>query len=228
MPSDGSYWRAPPASDAACARSVISRRRNLHSRSKLMTTILIRSWKALVWRGVLGLAFGTVAFLWPTMTLALLVLAFGVYALLDGFVAIAMGTRHRAQEHAWLVLLEGLAGLAMGLAVFFWTRTAEALVIRGIGLWALATGLLEVFAFVRLRRDLPSEVFVGIAGAASMLLGAILLLAPTAGTVLLMTLLGSYALVFGASMLAQGLRLRRTLRDSEHGGHGSEPWPHVV
>ena len=138
------------------------------------------------------------------------------------------GTHHRAQEHAWLVLLEGLAGLAMGVAVFLWTRTAEALVIRVIGVWALTTGMLEVFAFLRLRRDMPSEVFVGVAGAASVLLGAILLLAPTVGTFFLIAMLGSYALVFGASMLAQGLRLRRALRDSGHGGHGPEPWPHVV
>lgn len=193
-----------------------------------MTTLLVRSWKALVWRGVLGLVFGTIAFLWPTMSLALLVLVFGVYVLLDGFVAIAMGTRHRAHQHAWVVVLEGVAGFVLGLGVFLWTRTAEGLVIRIIGVWAIATGILEVFAFSRLRRDVPTEVLLGVAGAASILLGSTLLLAPTVGTIFVMAALGSYALVFGTSMLVQGLRLRRALRGSEHHGQGSEPWPHAV
>jgi uncharacterized membrane protein HdeD (DUF308 family) len=193
-----------------------------------VATIFIRSWKAIAWRGILGLLFGLVAFFWPNVTLALLVVIFAVYALLDGFVAIAMGTRHRAQEHAWVVLAEGLAGLGVGLAVFVWTRTAAALVIRVIGIWAVMTGILEVFAFLRLRRDLPGEVLLGVAGAASILLGGALLFAQTARATLIVALLGSYALVFGASMLVQGLRLRRSLPDAEHGPHGSKPWSHFV
>jgi uncharacterized membrane protein HdeD (DUF308 family) len=195
-----------------------------------MATILIRSWKALAWRGVLALSFGFIAFLWPKMTFAVLVLVFGVYALLDGFVAIAMGTRHRAQEHAWVVLLEGLAGLGLGLAVLLLARTPEGLVIRVIGVWAVTTGILEVFAFVRLRRDIPGEFLLGIAGAASILLGSALLFGPSpaAGTMVIIALLGSYALVFGASMLGQALRLRRAPRDFEHHAHGSKPWSHVV
>lgn len=193
-----------------------------------MTTLLTRSWKALEWRGVLGLGFGIVAFLWPSMTLDLLVLVLGVYALLDGFVALAMGTHHRAHEHAWVVLLEGLAGLAVGLAIFLWARAAEALVVGAIGVWAVATGILEVFAYSRLRRDFPKEVLLGVAGTASILLGSTLLLAPRVGTVFLTAVLGSYALVFGTSMFVQGLRLRRSLRQAEHPSDGPQPWSHVA
>lgn len=191
-----------------------------------MTAVFVRSWKPLAWRGALGVLFGVLAFLWPQMTLALLVLLFGVYALIDGFVAIAMGTRQRAREHAWVFLLEGFAGLALGLAVFLWTRSAAQIVVHLIGLWAVATGVLELFATVRLRRELPGEVLLGVAGVASILLGFAILFRPGAGTYLLITLLGSYALVFGTAVLLQALRLRRMLRNLEREAERLRPAAH--
>lgn len=177
-----------------------------------MASELVERWHGLALRGLLGLAFGFIAFLWPTMTLSLLVLGFGVYALLDGFVVIAMGTRRGSERHAWLLVIEGLAGVALGLAVFVWAGTARALVLHAVAVWAVVTGILEVFAFVRLRREGPAEILLGVGATASILLGGALLVLPPDGALLLVILLGSYALVFGASMLVQGLRLRRALR----------------
>lgn len=191
-------------------------------------TVFVRDWKPFAWRGVLGVSFGILAFLWPKMTLAALVLLFGVYALLDGFVAIAMGTRHRAQERAWAFLIEGFAGLGVGLAILLWTRMAAEVVVQLIGCWAVATGILELFAAIRLRRELPGELLLGIAGVASVLLGWAILFRPAAGATLLMALLGSYALVFGTSMLLQALRLRRVLRNLERVRKGFEPDPHAA
>jgi uncharacterized membrane protein HdeD (DUF308 family) len=156
------------------------------------------------------------------MTLPALVLTFGAYALLDGIVTISLGTRPGATERSWVVLLEGLAGVGLALAIFLWSRVTVVLVEPLIAFWAIATGLLELIAANRLRREVPTEPLLVVAGAASVLLGfAIFLWPAAAGPFAFIVLLGSYALVFGGAMLIQGLRLRKAqprLDDDERSG----------
>ncbi|RIK43843.1 MAG: hypothetical protein DCC55_04665 [Chloroflexi bacterium] len=49
-----------------------------------MVTALARNWWLLLIRGVLAVIFGILALVWPGITLAVLVLLFGAYALVDG------------------------------------------------------------------------------------------------------------------------------------------------
>jgi uncharacterized membrane protein HdeD (DUF308 family) len=184
-----------------------------------MTTVFAYGWKSLAWRGIIGVSFGIVTLLWPGISLAILVLLFGVYALFDGIAAIVLGTRDRAREHSWALLLEGFAGIGLGLAIFLWTRMAAELLVVVIAFWAVATGILELFAAIRLRHELPGEVLLGFAGAASVLLGSAILFWPSAGAPMLTALLGSYALAFGGAMLLQAMRLRNMLR---HGNVGHD------
>jgi uncharacterized membrane protein HdeD (DUF308 family) len=181
-----------------------------------------------MFRGAAAILFGLAALLWPGMTLASLVLLFGVYALIDGIATIAIGTRHRARERAWVVLLEGLAGVGLGSAVLLWTRVAAELLVVLIALWAIATGILEVFVVVRLRHDLRGEVLFGVAGMASLLLGFAILFWPNVRPVALAGLLGSYTLVFGTSMLLQALRFRRAMRRIGAHDHHFDPKPRAV
>lgn len=181
----------------------------------------VGSWRTLALRGAVALAFGLTALLWPGITLAMLVLLFGVYALIDGALTITLGARHLAQRRAWIVGLEGFAGLGLGLAVLAWTHVAAELLVVAIALWAIATGLLEWAAAVRLRREVPEEVLLAIAGTASVALGVAILFWPTTGTIALVLMLAGYAVIFGTSMIVQAFRLRRVVRGPE-GEH-----PHV-
>lgn len=187
--------------------------------------ILSRSWSILALRGAFALLFGFTVLLWPTMSLVTLVLVFGIYVLLDAIAAIAIGARHGEREHAWLWLLEGGVGVGLGLAALVWTRTAVELMVLAIGLWAIATGALEAAIAVRLRRELPDEVLLLAAGAASVLLGVAVFFVPTTSAVALTLLFGVYGLVFGAALLAQAMRLRRQLHRFESGDRPFGPRP---
>ncbi len=62
-----------------------------------MLSALSENWWALLLRGLLAALFGLIALFWPGMTLWVLVLLFGAYALVDGvfaLVAAAIGGRH--------------------------------------------------------------------------------------------------------------------------------------
>jgi uncharacterized membrane protein HdeD (DUF308 family) len=178
---------------------------------------LSRSWSLLALRGAFALVFGLTVLLWPTMSLPALVLAFGIYVLLDGIAAVAIGARPGAREHAWLWLLEGCAGVGLGLAALAWTRAAVELVVLAIGLWAIATGAIEAAIASRLRRELPSEVLLLAAGVASMLLGIVVFFMPTTAAVGLAVLFGVYGVLFGGALLGQAVRLRRNIRRLERG-----------
>ena len=174
-----------------------------------MDIIFVRSWRPLALRGIAGLLFGLVAFLWPSVTLTVLVLGFGVYALTDGVLAVAAGTRQRGREHAWMLVLEGLIGVAVGLAAIVWTGETALVLVYVVAFWAILTGALEILVAVRLRRELPGEVLLGVSGIGSVCLGALLFAWPRMGAMALVALLGCYALFFGTAMLLLALRLRQ-------------------
>jgi uncharacterized membrane protein HdeD (DUF308 family) len=174
-----------------------------------MEVFIVRSWKPLALRGLAGVLFGILAFMWPAITLVALVLVFGGYALLDGLLALAAAQRQNAREHAWTLAAEGLLGVGVGLAALLCTGMTAFVLVNLIAFWAMFTGLLELILAVRLRRVIPGELLLGFSGAVSVLLGVVILTRPIASAFVIVVLLGSYAFCFGAAMLVLAFRLRR-------------------
>ena len=179
----------------------------------------IPDWRPVVARGVLALLFALFTLVWTGATLTALVIAFGMYSLADGIIAVAVGSRIRRRDRGWMFPMEGLVGVAVGLCALVWTEPTIVAVTLLVALWALATGGFEVAAAARLREDIPGELFLGIAGVTSIALGALLLAAPKPGAFLLVVVLGSYALVFGFSMIMLALGLRRNERHLHNQTH---------
>jgi len=167
------------------------------------------NWKLVAARGAAALLFGLVAFLWPSLTLGALAVLFGAYTLVDGLLAIGVGARSASTVHAWAFGLEGLLGIALGLVAMVWTREMITFVLYGIGLWALATGALELLAAHALRSLGPAGTMLRVGGVLSLLLGFVVIIAPYASAVAFVVVLASYALTFGAAMLGHALDLRR-------------------
>jgi uncharacterized membrane protein HdeD (DUF308 family) len=170
---------------------------------------LARNWWLLLLRGVVSVAFGILAFVWPGLTLFALVLLYGAYALVDGVVAIAAAIKGRRRAPTgWLVLV-GVLGIAAGIVTFVWPAiTAIALLVL-IGVWSILHGVLEVVGAIRLRREIRGEGLLILGGILSIAFGAIILLQPGAGALAVVWLIGAYAVVFGLLFIALSLRLRR-------------------
>lgn len=188
-----------------------------------MTTSPLRSWKSNALRATLALGFTALTLILPRMTLASVVLSFGLYALVDGIVAIGSARVQAARRYAWMVVAEGLAGVGLGMGVLLWLRTAGPLLVPFVALWAVATGALELASAVRIGQALRERAVFAVGGVASILLGAGILLRPVPGSGALVALLGTYAAVFGLSMLLRIFPFRSALRrlDAGEGGDRS-------
>jgi len=175
-----------------------------------VTVELARWWWTFVLRGVLAIAFGVLAFFAPGLGIAVLVGLFAAWALIDGATNLVAGFQSRDRDRNWwLSILEGIVGIAAGvIALLFPVLAAEVLVLI-IGAWAIITGVFQIVAAIRLREQIEGEVWLGLAGLASVLFGVVLFLFPGVGALSLVWLIGGFAIAFGAFLVALGLRLRR-------------------
>jgi uncharacterized membrane protein HdeD (DUF308 family) len=175
-----------------------------------MLTQLTRNWWAVALRGVLAILYGVLALIWPGLTLEILVLFFGAYALVDGVFTIYAAFTHRAgHDRWWVILLEGLVGIGAGIVTLAVPGLATLVLLYVIAFWAILTGILEIIAAVRLREEIAGEWLLILSGIASLVLGVLLLLYPAAGAVTVAWLIGVYAILFGLMLLGLGLRLRQ-------------------
>jgi uncharacterized membrane protein HdeD (DUF308 family) len=176
-----------------------------------MLETLTRYWWAVALRGAVALLFGLLALIWPGITVIVLVALFGAYALVDGAFALGtaiFGRRDGAGGRGWLVV-EGIAGIAVGILTFAWPGVTALVLLWLIAAWALVTGVLEIVAAVRLRREIQGEWVLALSGVLSVLFGIVLIVWPAAGALAVVFLIAIYAIVFGVVLLALALRLRR-------------------
>jgi len=168
---------------------------------------LARHWWVIGLRGLAALLFGVLAFVWPGMTLAVLVLLFGAYALVDGVLTLIAAFRGGVQ-HRIVMLVEGVVSVLAGLAAFVWPGLTALVLLYIIAFWAIVTGVLEIVAAIRVRRAISNELGLVIGGVLSVVFGVVLLIAPGAGALAVIFLIGAYAVVFGIALLGLAWRLR--------------------
>lgn len=175
-----------------------------------MIRILTAQWRVLVVRGVLALLLGAMAMLWPGIALTALVLLFGVYAIVDGVLAISASVRSRREGPNWrMPFIEGVISLGAGLLVLIWPGITAAVLLYLIALWAFVTGVFEMVMAFRLRRQLAHERLLMFSGLVSVLFGLLIALWPALGWVMLIWLIAFYALFFGVLLIMLGISLRR-------------------
>jgi uncharacterized membrane protein HdeD (DUF308 family) len=170
---------------------------------------LARWWWTFIVRGVLAILFGVLAFFAPTYGIAILVGLFAAWAIIDGVGNLIAGIRTRGQDRSWwLEVLEGLVSVAAGVIAILLPDYAAQVLVLIIAAWAVLTGAIEIVMAIRLRRVIDNEVWMALAGAASILFGVILVLFPAAGALSLVWLIGSFAIAFGVFLIILGWRLR--------------------
>jgi uncharacterized membrane protein HdeD (DUF308 family) len=194
---------------------------------------LLRNWWALVIRGALAVVFAIITFVDPRISIAALVLVFGAYAFVDGVTTLISGFRRRGalanavEPPRWLLILEGLAGIAAGVVTLFWPAITAVALVYIVAAWSLVSGGLKIAAAIQLRKVVKGEWLLALAGVATIALGVMLFMMPAIGLLALVFWIGAYALVFGITLITLGFRLRSWQKshaseiEMRHGPYGT-------
>jgi len=169
-----------------------------------------RMWKVTIFRGVVGIAFGTALLVWPSIGLTTLLVLFGGFSLASGLALLVEALAAGTEKHERVLLaLEGLLGVAVGVVVFVWPNLSALGLLYAIGIFAIAIGLFEIVLAIELPLSGKRSLLVELYGLLSIAFGVVMFARPGAGAVTLLALIAVFALVTGIMQIAFGVELRR-------------------
>jgi uncharacterized membrane protein HdeD (DUF308 family) len=177
-----------------------------------------RIWYWPVVRGVLALVFGLFAILLPDITPALLVQVFGAFVVVDGLVSLLDGLRRRGTRAGSANLGVGVVAVLFGAVLLVLPRLVLGVVLVMIAVWALGFGLLQLFvASVMRSRGGTTWLWSLVSGILLVALAVVCLVSPSGSIAVMSVIVGVFACVIGAALLALGLRLRSMGRQAPAG-----------
>lgn len=164
-------------------------------------------WWAMALRGVGAIVFGTLAVLWPGITLLVLAGVFAAYCLVDGIFSIVLAMRGAGRHERWgWQALHGVVAIAAAAVAVFYPGLTILAFVTLLTIWALVTGAISIVGAFRLDQGRGRMV---LAGVASLLLGVLLLLLPQLGMLTLTWMIALQAWFAGSMLLSLAYRLRR-------------------
>ena len=162
-------------------------------------------------RGILLLILGGYALFRPEMPIGALAQIIGFFVMIDGSFAILAGILGKVPSRLWVIVRGTLATLA-GLFVI-----ANPLLVSGItatvllyilAFTAILVGLIEIAAAIHDRKEIEGGGWLVFGGALSVLFGVLVLMAPLSFGLLVVRVLGSYAIFSGVSLIVFAFRVR--------------------
>jgi len=168
---------------------------------------------SLIVRGLLAVAVGIVALAWPGITVLALVILFAIYAFIAaGMEAVKAFSSERAGPVMGHLLL-GLVDVGAGVIALAWPGPTALVLVLLVGAWAIVAGLVEIYAGFEVGESAGTRALFFVSGLISIAFGVVLFARPGMGAVALALLFGLFNLVYGISLLAEGIDLRRTHRE---------------
>ncbi len=179
---------------------------------------LADNWWLIFLRGAAAIIFGILSMIWPGISLVTLILLYGIFALADGILAIVAAIRGGSQGSRWWLALVGVIGIAAGVVTLSWPGISGIVLLFCIAAWAVVTGVMQVVGAFVARHEIEGEWWLIAGGVLSVLFGLLLFMRPGTGALALVLLIASYAILYGAILVAFSLRLRRRAHAFKHEG----------
>ena len=107
----------------------------------------------IVW-GVVSILFGILVLVWPGMSIGILVIFVGIWAIIIGVLEIAASIRHRAAPNSGWVwgIIGGALAILFGILVLIRPGTGLVSIIWIIGIWAIVWGITLIVLGIQLRK----------------------------------------------------------------------------
>jgi uncharacterized membrane protein HdeD (DUF308 family) len=178
-----------------------------------MYGLLTRTWWAVLGRGAGALAFGAALLAASSLPVAVLALAFGAFAVVDGTLGVVV-TIGAGRREGRSLLLEGGAGLLIGIVVLGWPAITTQTALFLIAIWCGTRGVAQLWASWSLHRQCPHEMTLAAAAFTVLAACALLLANPAEASAGLERVAGIATATGGALLMVLGARLWMWLRAS--------------
>jgi uncharacterized membrane protein HdeD (DUF308 family) len=161
-------------------------------------SFIVRNWTSILLKGVLGIAFGIILLAWPRDTIGALLVIFGIFALLIGFIfAIAFFVELSRKERWGFSLGVALVSIFLGILSIARTEVTAAVFLLLLAAWLLAYGAIQMAQGTSMDPQFKYRWLLIIEGILSIVVALCLMLFTTPTLKLLVFFFGLYIIVMG-------------------------------
>jgi len=168
-----------------------------------------RTWWVFLIGGLASVLFGVLAFVNPGIALFVLAMFFAAAILVDGAFNVVGSISNREKDGWWLMLLIGLLGVGVGGYALLNPPVSMLAFVYLVALQAIVLGVILLTLGYKVRKATSREWILYLTGAMSVLFGIFVVAQPGAGSLTIVYLIASWAIVIGALKLAFALRVRK-------------------
>ncbi|WP_346860275.1 DUF308 domain-containing protein [uncultured Draconibacterium sp.] len=169
-------------------------------------------------RSIFLILVGLILLIFPKGTLTTLVFIMGVYWLIDGIVtSVNSVLRRNIYKNWWWGLVTGGLGIIAGIVVlskpFSSTVLTTSFLMWFLGIVAVLNGISGIVTGVRLQKTNRNERSMIWGGVFSVILGIVLMSSPFASALVIIKIIGSFALFAGLILMAVAFRIKKKSED---------------
>ncbi|MBN2169662.1 MAG: DUF308 domain-containing protein [Actinobacteria bacterium] len=160
------------------------------------------NWWSFLLTGILATALGVLLLAWPGISLLVLILAFGIFAVVEGTIDSARAITHAMNKENWgLLMAKGLVGLLIGIVLIARPDATLPVIIILIAAWMVVTGFIRlIIAF-----ELPPDSGKGMwyfSGVVSLVAGILLIAVPLETVKAVVVFVAVMALILGIATIS--------------------------
>jgi len=180
-----------------------------------MKQVLKKAWKNILITGILSILFGVLTYGWPGVTVTTLAWIFAFSVIAQGVSLASAGWQSRSEEKNWWVfLLIGIVNIIAGLVCFFNPGLTAVFLVTVMGFSWLFSGLLEIYAAIRLRKEIDNEGWLILGGLLSVAAGLSVIIHPGAGALAMAWLIAAFSILFGIALILLALKAKNWVIDA--------------
>ncbi len=174
-----------------------------------MENSIYKNWWLLTLKGLLVTLFGIAAVFFPGVTLATLMMYFGILIIVSGiFLLIGAFSHVKTNKHWANWLFEGILDIIIGIIIVIYPQLTIDLFIIIVGIWAITVGFTQMFGALKAHQTGKSRWLMLFNAVIVIILGIVLFINPTESSETLTILIGIFAIVFGLFVTIYSFSIR--------------------
>ena len=175
-----------------------------------METMPFKNWWFLIVNGVIAMLFGLMLVVCNRESITVFVLYFGIFALVAGLILVVIAFfKLKKDTGVGLVTIQSIASIGLGAFIIFAPENSLRLFLILIGIWAIILGIMQLVILVNVKRNLTNKNVFLFNGLMTIALGVIMFFNPFSFTMIVIKILGFFAMFFGCILIYLSFIIRK-------------------